>query len=155
MRIHLVYAGSPDSESIQSPYSITKNLYYYLKARAHVMYHDWTSRATIEALSNDIVIGHPNYDSDTIISKFFRSGQKCKAKCLIHPLHTVRIQDNLPFDPLARAADKIFWSCYGTDNYKALPPKVLAFIDRIEKVAQIPVTVVGTGPQINHVCYRM
>ena len=111
MRIHLVYAGSPDSESIQSPYSITKNLYYYLKARAHVMYHDWTSRANIEALPNDIVIGHPNYDSDTIISKFFRSGQKCKAKCLIHPLHTVRIQDNLPFDPLAQAADKIFSIC--------------------------------------------
>ena len=50
-------------------------------------------------------------------------------------------------------ANYIDWSCYGTDNYKALPPKVLAFIDRIEKVAQIPVTVVGTGPQINHVCY--
>jgi adenylosuccinate synthase len=50
-------------------------------------------------------------------------------------------------------ANYIDWSCYGTDNYKSLPPKVLAFIARIERVAQIPVTVVGTGPQINHVCY--
>lgn len=50
-------------------------------------------------------------------------------------------------------ANYIDWSCYGISNYGDLPTKVLDFIRRCEDIAQIPVTIVGTGPQNNHVCF--
>ena len=50
-------------------------------------------------------------------------------------------------------ANYIDWSCYGTSDYNSLPRKVLDFIIMVEDVAQIPVTIVGTGPQNNHVCF--
>ena len=50
-------------------------------------------------------------------------------------------------------ANYIDWSCYGINEYSKLPPKVIDFILMIENLTGIPVTVVGTGPQINHVCY--
>jgi len=51
-------------------------------------------------------------------------------------------------------ANYIDWSCYGTNDFDGLPTKVKQFIKRVEDVAQIPVTIVGTGPQNNHVCFR-
>jgi adenylosuccinate synthase len=50
-------------------------------------------------------------------------------------------------------ANYIDWSCFGTSDYDALPKKVFDFIKKIEDIAGIPVTVVGTGPQTNHVCF--
>lgn len=50
-------------------------------------------------------------------------------------------------------ANYIDWSCFGCDNFDDLPPKVTQFIDRIEQLTQIPVTIVGTGPQVNHICF--
>lgn len=50
-------------------------------------------------------------------------------------------------------ANYIDWSCYGTNSYEALPKKVKEFINNIEDLTGIPVTIVGTGPQINHVCF--
>lgn len=50
-------------------------------------------------------------------------------------------------------ANYIDWSCYGMNDYYALPPKVNDFIKMCEDFAQIPVTIVGTGPQNNHVCF--
>lgn len=44
--------------------------------------------------------------------------------------------------------------CYGTNQWDQLPPKVLLFIDSIEDLCSVPVTLVGTGPQLNHVCER-
>lgn len=51
-------------------------------------------------------------------------------------------------------ANYIDWSCYGVGNWDELPTKVIDFINKIEDIAQVPVTVVGTGPQNNHVCFR-
>lgn len=50
-------------------------------------------------------------------------------------------------------ANYLDWSCYGCDDYTDLPLKVIDFITKIEDIAQIPVTIVGTGPQNNHVCF--
>jgi adenylosuccinate synthase len=50
-------------------------------------------------------------------------------------------------------ANYIDWSCFGMNQYDDLPQKVKDFIRKCEDVAQIPVTVVGTGPQNNHVCF--
>lgn len=50
-------------------------------------------------------------------------------------------------------ANYIDWSCFGTNDYNKLPKKVKDFIANIEDMVNIPVTVVGTGPQTNHVCF--
>lgn len=50
-------------------------------------------------------------------------------------------------------ANYIDWSCSEMCDFGRLPRKVLEFIDRVEQAAQIPVTIVGTGPQTNHVCF--
>lgn len=50
-------------------------------------------------------------------------------------------------------ANYIDWSCYGMNVYEDLPIKVLDFIRSIEDTTQRPVAMVGTGPQINHMCY--
>ena len=51
-------------------------------------------------------------------------------------------------------ANYIDWGCFGTNDWNNLPSKVIDFIGKIEDIARIPVTVVGTGPQNNHVCFR-
>lgn len=50
-------------------------------------------------------------------------------------------------------ANYIDWSCYGVNEFDRLPIKVLDFIKMLENLTQIPVAMVGTGPQINHMCY--
>lgn len=50
-------------------------------------------------------------------------------------------------------ANYIDWSCFGTNDYDELPTKVVDFIHKIEDLTAIPVSVVGTGPQLNHVCF--
>ena len=123
MKIHLVYAGSPDDPRIQSPFSITKNLYYYLKSKTDVAYYTWDSCDNIVVEPDDIVLGHPHYDTNTTIQKFFKSNQQCRLKCLIHPFHHGRIQDNIPFDHLAIKADRIYSICgpYWYDTISGTP----------------------------------
>lgn len=51
-------------------------------------------------------------------------------------------------------ANYIDWSCYGTNDYGALPSKVMSFIANLEDMSGVPVNIVGTGPQIDHVCFK-
>lgn len=111
MRIHFVYAGDPNDGQIRAPYSITTNLFNFLCSKASVKYYRWESRDDIITDPFDIVIGHPHYDPDTVIQKFYRSGQQCRAKCTIHPFHHNRVCDNFPFDHLAKESDAIFSIC--------------------------------------------
>jgi glycosyltransferase involved in cell wall biosynthesis len=109
MAVHFVYAGFPDDGRLQAPYSITRNLYHRLKAEfGDVIYHEWLSETDIVNGPNDVLLGHPAYNPNSVVQKAFRSGRPWKAKCVIHPLHTRRVEDNMPFDHLARAADHIF-----------------------------------------------
>lgn len=50
-------------------------------------------------------------------------------------------------------ANYIDWGCYGRNDEDILFdfPKINDFVRRIEDVAQIPVSLLGTGPQNNHV----
>lgn len=48
-------------------------------------------------------------------------------------------------------ANYIDYSVSGVNDYEKLTPKVKDFIARVEDVTKIPVTVVGTGPQVDHV----
>lgn len=51
-------------------------------------------------------------------------------------------------------ANYIDWSCTGCNEFDALSSKIKDFINKVEDDAGIPVTVVGTGPQNDHVCFR-
>ena len=50
-------------------------------------------------------------------------------------------------------ANYVDWSCFGMNDYNKLPNKVRDFISYVEDIAGIPVTIIGTGPQNNHVCF--
>lgn len=107
MRIHFVYAGDLQTNPVSSPYCITHNLYNYLQSKVdEVLYYQWTDKTEIDLQPDDIVLGHPHYDPETVIQRAFR-GKPCRAKILIHPLHTTRQSDNLPFDPLVKLADAV------------------------------------------------
>lgn len=123
MKIHFVYAGSPDDSRIQSPHSITRNLYYFFKNKADVKYYTWDSHDDVDVEPDDIFIGHPHYDTNTTVQRFFASGKKCRLRCTIHPLHTVRVQDNMPFDHLTKEADRVFSICgpYWYDTIEHTP----------------------------------
>lgn len=108
--IHLVYAFSPDNQEIKSPYSITRNLYNFLKSKTDIKYYYWADRGVIDVKPNDIFIGHPHYDVGTVTQRTIREKQ-CKLMCTIHPLHTASPEHNMPFDELAKKADKIFSIC--------------------------------------------
>ena len=130
MRIIFVYAGPANSPQMQSPYSITRNLYNYLNARADVQYYEWDQGGVIDVRSNDVLIGHPNYNEGTLIQRTIRE-RKCKVMCTIHPLHTATPHHNMPFDDLAKKVDRIFSICgpYWTDTiestcFKHWAPKI-------------------------------
>jgi hypothetical protein len=108
MRIHFVYAGTPDEGRNCSPYTITKNLHRFLSQRAEVIYHHWDAHYDIDLQPDDILLGHPNYDPGTVVQRAFRSDKPCRAKCTIHPLHHGRPEDNMPFDEISRKATAIF-----------------------------------------------
>jgi|CXWL01.1.fsa_nt_gi adenylosuccinate synthase len=50
-------------------------------------------------------------------------------------------------------ANYVDWSCYGTKDPDNLPPKVINFIHMLEDLVSLPVTIIGTGPQNDHVCF--
>lgn len=123
MTLHLIYAGVPDSARIQAPSSITTNLYKFLSERTEVKYYRLDSIEIPEIAPEDVVLGHPIYDKNTIIQQIFRRNIKCKARCLIHPFHSRIVDDNFPFDFIARQADIIFGICgpYWYDTIESTP----------------------------------
>lgn len=51
-------------------------------------------------------------------------------------------------------ANYIDWSCTGCSEFNKLSRKVRLFIENIENNIGVPVSIVGTGPQNDHVCFR-
>lgn len=51
-------------------------------------------------------------------------------------------------------ANYIDWSCFGETEYRRLPIKVMQFVQSIEDAVGVPVSIIGTGPQNNHVIFR-
>jgi len=118
--IHFCYAFTPDMHEVHSPHTITVNLYNFLKSKGPVKYYQWDQRGTADVKENDVFIGHPNYDPETITQKTIRE-KKCKLKCTLHPLHTADPTHNWPFNNVSMAADKIFSICgpYWYDTIKS------------------------------------
>ena len=50
-------------------------------------------------------------------------------------------------------ANYIDWSCYASNDPDKLSQRIKDFVHKVEDIARIPVTLVGTGPQTNHVCH--
>jgi len=119
-RLHFVYAEDPSTSRIDGAVAITKNVYNALIRHYEVIYHRWDAHHDIDLQPDDIFLGHPNYPPTTITQRVFAQNKPCRAKCIIHPLHTKNAQDNLPFDHMARAADIIFSIC-GPYWYDTLP----------------------------------
>lgn len=111
MKILLVYASHPGSGINTSPHSITNNLYEYLKSKAEITYMPWDSMQLPKITPDTVLLGHPHYEPSTIVQQIFRKNIPLKAKYSIHPLHTVRIEDNWPFNHIAQKADGIFSIC--------------------------------------------
>lgn len=152
MTLHFVYAYKPDNAEIQAPHSITRNLYNYLSTRTKVIYHEWDSRKPIKLTPDDVLLGHPHYEPNTVVQRVFRDRIKCKARCLIHPFHHRRPQDNMPFDFMAIQADKIFSICgpYWYDTIEQSPfahwkPKMIR-LDSAVDPAHFPFLRTPTGP---------
>ncbi len=129
--IHFVYAGAHNNCSPQAPYTITRHVYDFLASKTQVTYHQWDEVSNMIIGKDDILLGHPHYDERTIVQQIVRH-QTCKAKLLIHPFHTNRVQDNIPFDHLVKCADKVFSICgpYWTDTIDNTPfaswkPKII------------------------------
>lgn len=111
MKLIFVYAGQPNDGRRSAPYSITTNVYNYLSQKINIEYHQWDACYDVDVKEDDIVLGHPHYDHNTIIQRIFRTNKKCKAKYLIHPFHHNRVEDNFPFNDLAMEATGIFSIC--------------------------------------------
>lgn len=108
--IHFVYASTPDVEEIHSPHTITTNLYNFLRTKSDVKYYEWSYRGVADVGPDDIFIGHPNYDQNTVTHRTLMERQ-CRLKCMIHPFHTRLPEHNFPFDCLVDHVDKIFAIC--------------------------------------------
>lgn len=108
MKIHFVYAGSPDNGANMAPYTITRNLYNFLASKGiEVVYYDWCHTSEVTPPEpNDIILGHPNYPDNTATRQLFR--YRCRARCLIFPFHHAMPWINSPFDDLVRSADRVF-----------------------------------------------
>jgi len=152
MSLHFVYAFSPHDQQLQSPFSITRNLYNYLSQRTDLVYHMWDECKLLNLGPNDVLLGHPHYEHNTVMQQVFRRNVRCKARCLIHPFHHRRVEDNFPFDFMAREADKIFSICgpYWYDTIESTPfahwkPKMVR-LDMAVDTSHFPFLRQETGP---------
>jgi len=83
---------------LRAPYSITYNLFRFLSERAPTLLYDLDERLCPPVQPDDIVIGHPHPDPQTVIQRLFREDVKCRAKLLIFPVH-----HDVPYgDPINR-----------------------------------------------------
>ena len=120
-RCHYVYVGDPNNhDNHHSALTIGRKVYWMLRGMfSEVIYYDWADIRNIPQIdSDDIIIGHPNYHTQTPIRQLFRNNVKYKA--LIFPLHTKIHTDNWPFNDLVNQADDIF-SIQGPYWYDTLP----------------------------------
>ncbi len=90
-----------------APYSISANLHRYLAARCKVRLYDWRERGTIALREDDILLGHPHPDADTLVQQTLRSGARCRCVALMFPLHHALPEINAYALPLLDRADVV------------------------------------------------
>lgn len=86
-KMHLVYAGNPlNDASVRAPETIANHLFRHFEKIYSVEYADWASTTIPQIGPDDIVLGHPHPNSQTIIQRIFKESN-VKNKFLIFPFH--------------------------------------------------------------------
>jgi len=91
-----------------APYSITVNLERFLRARGRVRVYDWRETGAIELGEDDILIGHPHADPDTLVQQTLRRGVRCRLRALMFPIHHGMPEISAFTLPLVEQADVVF-----------------------------------------------
>jgi ADP-heptose:LPS heptosyltransferase/glycosyltransferase involved in cell wall biosynthesis len=106
--IHFAYSGDPyDDNAMRAPQTITNRLFRFLEKRAHVRYYDAADTTTdIDVQPDDVILGHPWPDKNTVIRRLFE--KSAKAKYLIWPFHSRIPEINRYAKDLAAIADRLF-----------------------------------------------
>jgi glycosyltransferase involved in cell wall biosynthesis len=110
---------------LPAPYSITVNLHRYLAERHAVRLYDWRETGTIELAVNDILLGHPHPDPQTLMQQMLRSGTRCRLKALLFPIHHAMTEINEYALPLLDSADVVL-GIMGSYWYDTLESSFLA-----------------------------
>ncbi len=99
--------GGNNGGPMPAPYSITVNLHRYLAARHVVRLYDWRETGSIALHPDDILIGHPHPNTQTIVQQTLRSGAPCRLKALLFPIHHAMPEFNEYALPLLERADVV------------------------------------------------
>ncbi|MFQ5856393.1 MAG: hypothetical protein ACE5LU_12195 [Anaerolineae bacterium] len=83
-------------------------LYGHLRRHARALLYDWLEQTEIEFKSNDIILGHPHRNRNTVMQKALLNTRSCKAKALIFPMHHAIGSINEFTLPLVERADVVF-----------------------------------------------
>lgn len=93
---------------LPAPGSITMQLSSYLRRRHPIRLYGLEETGEMDCGINDIILGHPHPDPDTVIQRAFSSSVACKHKALIFPMHHALPEINRFSLPLLDQADQVF-----------------------------------------------
>lgn len=92
---------------LPAPGSITAHLSTYLRQYQPLRLYNLDEVGQIECSVDDIILGHPHPDTNTIIQRTFASAARCRMKALIFPMHHAMPAINQFALPLIEKADKV------------------------------------------------
>ena len=92
---------------LQAPWTITKNLFTYLRRYTRVKLYDWDEYGQIQCGPRDIILGHPHSDPQTIIQQTVLASPRCRLKALLFPMHHAMPTISQFTLPLIKKADKV------------------------------------------------
>ncbi len=72
---------------LPAPYSITVNLYRYLRARTPTLLYDWREERVPDFGPGDVILGHPHPNPKTVMQRALYDPKQCSLKALIFPMH--------------------------------------------------------------------
>lgn len=105
----------------------------------------WSDVARLSGMPNDYAAELTNKEKTTVTKRVRRvftfSRQQLKEAVIANGATKIAIN----------FMNYVDWSCYGQSTERYITPAIADFIKLVEDTAQLPVTIVGTGPQYNHV----
>jgi len=86
--IHFVYSGNPEDDSVfRAPSTKTNKLFRFFQTKGGVRFYQYNETwSGVEVEEDDIIIGHPHPEPNTMIKHLF--SQKAKGKYLLFPYHS-------------------------------------------------------------------